>query len=414
MDTAVDTFLKTVLKSGVLDNRQLEDGFSAVPKEQRSNATAVAEHLIKTGKLSRFQATKLLRGTGKGLVLGPFQILAPVGAGGMARVYLARDSRDQKLLALKVLPPKKDPRHQRLLARFRREMDMCRRVDHPHVARTFEVGVKLGIYYIAMEFIPGQDLSKLVHKGGALQVPRAARLFAEVASALQHAHEKGLIHRDLKPSNIRVTTTDRAKVLDLGLALLEGDETTDRELGGGYGYIVGSMDYIAPEQTVDACAVDGRADIYALGCSLYFTLTGQPPFAGGSKLERILRHRKEEPVPLVQRNSKVPPRFAELVHRMMAKNPDQRFESMQEVRRELLAWSPASTETQTDRQDEASFRQAVATLQDANAEDDLEAIPVWDTPGYAQAPLLYWVAGGVVAFVMVLIVVLLTAIFWVS
>jgi eukaryotic-like serine/threonine-protein kinase len=414
MDPAVDTFLKTVLKSGVLDREQLEAGYRAVPRDQRCDPSAVAEQFIKTGKLSRFQAVKLLAGTGKGLVLGPFQVLAPVGRGGMARVYLARDSRDQKLVALKVLPPKKGPRQERLLARFRREMDLCRRVAHMHVARTFEVGVKLGVYYIAMEFIPGQDLSKLVYDGGPLQVPRAARLFAEVASALQHAHEQGLVHRDLKPSNIRVTTTDRAKVLDLGLALLEGDETSDREIGGGQGYIVGSMDYIAPEQTLDACAVDGRADIYAMGCSLYFTLTGQPPFPGGTKMEKIRRHRKEEPVPLIDCNSQVPARFAELVHRMMAKDLEKRFASVQAVRRELLAWAPAGAETLPDQPDDAGFRQAVASLQDANAEDDLEAIPVAEPLDYAHAPVLYWVAGGVMAVVLVLIVVLLITIFLVG
>jgi len=410
MEPAVDTFLKTVLRSGVLDREQLKTGFQTVPNGQRHDPRAVAEHFIKTGKLSRFQAVKLLAGTAKGLLLGPYQVLAPVGRGGMAAVYLARDSRNQQLVALKVLPPQKDDRQDRLLARFRREMDLCRLVTHRHIARTFEVGVKQGVYYIAMEFIPGSDLSKLVRRDGPLEVPRAARLFAEVASGLQHAHEQGLVHRDLKPSNIRVTTHDHAKVLDLGLALLEGEQTADREVVGGDGYIVGSMDYIAPEQTFDACAVDGRADIYALGCSLYFSLTGQPPFPGGTSKDKILRHRNEEPEPLLDRNGQVPAKFAQLVHRMMAKDPQKRFASVELVRQELLAWAPPEAGAMPDGQDDSSFRQAVASLQAADADDNLEAIPAAEPGALAPSPMLLWAAAGFIGLVLLLIVALLIAI----
>jgi serine/threonine protein kinase len=402
MDPSVDSFLKTVLRSGVLDADQLKAGYRAVAKEQRHDPRAVAEHLIKTGKLSRFQANKLLAGTGKGLVLGPYQVLAPIGKGGMATVYLARDSRSGQLVALKVLPPRNHPRQERLLARFRREMDLCRRVAHQHIARTFEVGVELGIYYIAMEFIPGNDLSTLVRNGGALPVPRAARLFAEVASALQHAHAQGLVHRDLKPSNIRVTTSDRAKILDLGLALLEGEQAIDREVSGGLGYVVGSMDFIAPEQTLDSCGVDGRADVYSMGCSLYFALSGQPPFPGGTALEKILRHRNAAPVPLLKLNPTVPPRFAELVHRMMAKDPNARVASADQARHELLGWAPAAAPPFPEAAEDASFRRAVASLQAKDADDDLEAIPVAEPLQLTPGTTLLWVVGGAIVVVLLM------------
>src|SRR5262249_53251574 len=198
--------------------------------------------------------------------------------GGMGTVYLARDSRTHMLLALKILPPKKAREGERMIARFQREMELCQRVAHPHLTRTYSVGVHQDVYYIAMEFIPGQSLYRLVMEHGPLATPRAARLFAEVADGLHYAHQQGLIHRDLKPSNIMITPNDHAKVLDLGLALIEGEVVTDHTVIGGQGYLVGTMDYIAPEQADDPTKVDARADIYGLGCTLYFALTGRPPF----------------------------------------------------------------------------------------------------------------------------------------
>src|SRR3954452_7103284 len=139
--TAVDDFLKTVIRSGLLDREQLQAALRGVSHEQRDNSQALADHLVKSGKLTRFQARKLLQGKAFGLLLGPFQILAPIGQGGMGTVYLARDSRSQQSVALKILPPKKAREEERLLVRFRREMEMCQRVSHPHLAWTCEVGV---------------------------------------------------------------------------------------------------------------------------------------------------------------------------------------------------------------------------------------------------------------------------------
>src|SRR5207249_9591605 len=197
----------------------------------------------------------------------------------------------------------------------------CQKVAHPHLAWAYEVGVCQGVYYIAMEYIPGQSLYRLVSDNGALEVPRAARLFAEVASALEHAHTQGLIHRDLKPSNIIITPHDHAKVLDLGLAIVQGEVSADREVIGGRGYVVGTMDYIAPEQAENAAKVDPRSDIYSLGCTLYFALTGQPPFPGGTPLEKIQRHRGEDPVPVPQLNASVPTAFIGLLRKKRAKEP---------------------------------------------------------------------------------------------
>jgi serine/threonine protein kinase len=375
---SADTFLKTILRSGVLDRQQLQQGLRDVPPHQRQDAEVLADHLVDTGKLSRFQASKLLRGMALGLVLGPFHVLAPIGKGGMGTVYLARDSRSQQLVALKVLPPKRAREEERLLARFRREMEMCQRVAHPHLAWTYEVGLCQGVYYIAMEYIPGKNLYRLVTDEGPLPVRRAARLFGEVATALDHAHNQGLIHRDLKPSNIIITPHDHAKVLDLGLALVQGEVPAEREIIGGRGYVVGTMDYIAPEQIENAAQVDARSDIYALGCTLYFTLTGQPPFPGGTALEKIQRHRGEDPVPVPQLNAGVPPAFIGLLRQMMAKDPDHRPATAAEVQEKLLPWASGDIVLPLDRQGDKEYQQAIAELESAEVPLDLiaEVIPV--------------------------------------
>src|SRR5262249_55425170 len=160
------------------------------------------------GMLTRFQAGKLLGGVYHGLILGPFRILTPIGKGGMGTVFLVRDERSNQLVALKVLPPRLARTHAHILARFQREMQLSQKGAHAHVAWTYEVGEFQGAHYIAMEYIPGRTLSRLVADEGPLHWKRAARLMAEVAGGLEHAHRQGLIHRDLKPSNIQITPRD--------------------------------------------------------------------------------------------------------------------------------------------------------------------------------------------------------------
>jgi serine/threonine protein kinase len=379
---AVDDFLKTVLRSGLLDREQLQEVLRTAPREQRDNPEVVASHLVKTGKLTRFQSRKLLQGTPLGLILGPFEVLAPLGKGGMGTVYLARDRRSFQLVALKVLPPKRAREEERVLARFQREMDMCQRVAHPNIAWTCDVGKAQNVHYIAMEYIPGRSLSRLVNGDGPLPVPRAARLLAEVAAALDHAHHQGIIHRDLKPSNIMVTPNDHAKLLDLGLALVRGETGSAREVVGGQGYVLGTMDYISPEQADDPTQVDARSDLYSLGCTLYYTITGRPPFPGGTSAEKIQRHQTEEPTPIPQLNPAVPAGFVGVVRKLMAKNPAQRPAAASAVREELLSWAGGETILPMDRPEDLGYREAVERIQNAEPSGELsgEVIPAGSTP----------------------------------
>jgi serine/threonine protein kinase len=370
----LEAFLQTALKSGLVKEADLRLAFKALAKSDRRNARRLADQLVRTGKLSRFQANKLLKGVAYGLIMGPYQVLAPIGKGGMGTVYMARDERDGRLCALKVLPPRKA--EARMLARFRREMDLSRRVAHPHLALTFEAGEIRGVHYIAMEYIPGKNLHRLVQEEGPLRPARAARLFGEVADGLHHAHEQGLIHRDLKPSNVMITPHDHAKVLDLGLALIQGEVVDDPRIVGGQGYIVGTMDYIAPEQTTDAAGVDCRADVYAMGCSIYYALSGRPPFPGGANFDKIYCHRSEEPPPLHSLNPSLPAEFAHVVRRMMAKNPEARQATAADAAVELRAFAAGEAVQPLDRPDDLDFRRAVERYQTAEPTTDVSLMNI--------------------------------------
>jgi serine/threonine protein kinase len=382
-----ERFLHWLARSGLIDRDELRHALDSVPEAMRRDAKKLADHLVVVQVLTHFQAAKLLQGTWQGLVLGPYSILAPLGRGGMGSVYLARDSdagnrtsKTPALIALKILPPKRAKEEERTLARFRREMDLCRRVSHVHLTRTFDAGVIQGVYFIAMEYIRGQGLRQLIKGGGPLPAARAARLFAEIAEGLEHAHEKGLIHRDLKPSNLMVTPNGHAKILDLGLALaVDEDLPTDITIVGGQGYVVGTMDYIAPEQVDEPSQVDARADLYSLGCALNFALTGQPPFPGGTSREKMQRHRAEYAEPVSDLNPTVPSAFSRIVERLMEKKPARRYESAGALRAALLPWVAGDPERPLDVDPMLSESEAVKEIEAGQEADPglwWEEVPV--------------------------------------
>jgi serine/threonine protein kinase len=365
---AIDRFLEAMRRSGLVPAQGIDKLVAAAPKDVARDADQFGEHLVRLGVLTHFQVLKLKQGTFQGLVLGPYHILSPLGKGGMSTVYLARDTRQpggvRGLVALKVLPPKRAREEDRLLARFLREMDLAQRVKHPHLTRTYEAGDVGGVHYIAMEYIRGVSLRRLVADYGPQPVARTARLFAEVAAGLGHAHENGLVHRDLKPSNIMVTPNGHAKVLDMGLALaLDEKLPADKQVVGGQGYVVGTMDYIAPEQVDDPTGVDARADLYAMGCSIYYALAGQPPFPGGTSKEKMRRHRTEYPDPLSDFNPTVPVEFSRVVQKMMEKTPARRYPTAQAARDALLVWAAADPETPMDVDPEQTPAEAVMELE---------------------------------------------------
>lgn len=348
-DPTLEAFLQTVRRSQLLTEDRLKSVLRGSPDSARTTARAFAEHLISIGEMTHYQCEKLLGGKYLGLVVGDYHILAPLGRGGMGTVYLAKSLANPAwppyplfpLVALKVLPPKK-AEETRTLLRFRREMELGKPLDHPNITRTLDAGEHHGVHFIAMEYVPGETLKQVISRHGTLAVGEAARIFAEVAAGLAHAHGKGLIHRDLKPSNIMVTPDGKAKLLDLGLALLVDEALPeDPAIVGGEGYILGTMDYIAPEQTSDATNVGPRSDIYGLGCSIYHAVCGMPPFPGGTSKQKMQWHRTETAPPPQSINPTVPPEFAKLIERCMAKNPADRPNSAGVLRSLLLPWAAA-------------------------------------------------------------------------
>jgi len=255
----------------------------------------------------------------------------------MGKVYLAAHEADGTQVAIKVLPPRRAQEEANSLARFRREMELSSRCNHPNVARTLTFGNDGDVHFMVLEYIPGMSLFDMVksERYGPLRVAAASRLFLRILNGLEAAHAAGLVHRDIKPSNIMITPDGDAKILDLGLAKALGEE-------GGLtraNSILGTLDYASPEQLRDAAGADARSDLYSLGCTLYFALAGQPPFEGGDAINKIFKQRMVDPEPIEKVAKGVPAAFGALVRKLMAKEPADRHQSCAEVRADLERWT---------------------------------------------------------------------------
>lgn len=334
----LEEFADDVARSGLVPRDELDRVATTLGEGPESEAAVrLARALIRRQSLTSYQARKLLTGATRGFFLGGYRILRPLGEGGMGKVYLAAREGTGERVAIKVLPPRKAAEERQALLRFRREMDLSQRAKHPNLARTIEVGSDGDVYFMVLEYIPGESLYDAVRgeRGGPLRVPDTARLFVKVLDGLAAAHDAGLIHRDLKPSNIMITPDGDAKVLDLGLARATGDEQPLTRPN----VVVGTLDYISPEQLVNASTADLRSDLYSLGCTIYFTLAGKPPFEGGDMVNKIFKQRMEDPEPLERVARGVPAAFAAIVRKLMNKNPAERYQNCRELRADLVRWT---------------------------------------------------------------------------
>ena len=273
-----------------------------------------------------------MAGATLGFFLGGYRLLRPLGEGGMGKVYLAVND-DEHRVAIKVLPPRKALEEVNALRRFRKEMDLSQRCSHPNLARTLAVGNEGDVYFMVMEYIPGQSLYQMVKSDqvGPLRVPDAARLFLKLIDGLEAAHASGLVHRDIKPSNIMITPEGGVKLLDMGLAAALDDKSGLTRANT----VLGTVDYASPEQLRDATKADARSDLYSLGCTLYFALAGRAPFEGGDLINKIFKQRMEDPDPLETRARGVPAAFAAIVRKLMSKEPAERYKNCAELRIDL-------------------------------------------------------------------------------
>ena len=285
----------------------------------------IASKLVTEGLLTRFQATQLLAGRHKGFRLGGYVIKDMLGRGGMGAVYLAEHTELHRKVAIKVLVPGRDEDQNLALERFLREARAVAALDHPNIVRIFDVARHNDVPYLVMEYVEGETLQQVLDRDGAIPYPIAGEYIAQAAAGLQHAHEKGFIHRDIKPGNLMRDKTGTIKILDMGLARsANGNDNLTERLDNGA--VVGTADFIAPEQALNQPNIDGRADIYSLGASFFALVIGKPPFEGNTT-QKLLQHQLRSAPRLVSLDSSLPKGLSAVVAKMLAKKPDDRYQT---------------------------------------------------------------------------------------
>jgi serine/threonine-protein kinase len=320
-----------------------------LPAAKAEDVGYLTRELVRRGWITRWHAEKLLAGKYKGFFLGKYKLLDHLGSGGMSHVFLAEQAVIHRRVAVKVLPPAKLA-IDGYLDRFLREAKAAAQLDHPNIVRAYDVDSHEGMYFLVMEYIEGENLLKKVNKSGPLAFEEAGNYTAQAARGLHHAHQANLVHRDVKPSNLLLTSEGVIKLLDLGLALLSSDPSQNEDRTAGKAIVLGTADYLAPEQARSSSDVDHRADIYSLGCTLYFLLCGRAPFAGGTFAERVRKHQFEKPLPIQAVRPNCPPLLVAICERAMSKAPAARYDSAAEIDQLLTGWLHQTTQAPSPRQ----------------------------------------------------------------
>ncbi|MFO0957835.1 MAG: serine/threonine-protein kinase [Isosphaeraceae bacterium] len=321
--------------AGILPDRALEDVRAKVlGGKYPLDPADLARVLIRDGLITDYQAKKLLAGKTNSLKVDKYVVLDRIGSGAMGRVYKAQHSLMGRVVALKLIAPE-IAANNRVISRFQREMRMVGRLDHPNVVRAYDADRLNQLLYIVMEFVQGHSLGHRLRTRGTLSPAEAADYAGQAALGLAHAHEQGIVHRDVKPSNLLLGPDEAIKVLDLGLGvLLEADQHTSFATADGIA--VGTIDYMSPEQA-SGKEVDGRSDLFSLGCTMYHLLTGRLPFPGESPIDRLGKRLSGRPTPILEHRPDVPIRLVKVLDKLMATAPNDRFQDAGEAAEVLLA-----------------------------------------------------------------------------
>jgi eukaryotic-like serine/threonine-protein kinase len=336
--TSTRELLDLVRKSGIHPASELDSSLKQLTKLP-TDPSQTAALFVKNGMLTRFQAKLLLNGKYRGFRLGSYIVQEQLGQGGMGTVYLAQHETLKRQVALKVLPPSKnDPNAKLNIERFLREARSAASLDHPNIVRIHDVGQQGEVHYLVMEYVEGQTLDDMLDKSGAISPSRAVEYVAQAAAGLQHAHEKGFIHRDIKPANLIVAKDGTVKILDMGLArsTANEDKLTERLDEGA---IVGTADFISPEQAMNMPNIDIRTDIYSLGATFFALVTGNPPFAGNTT-QKLVQHQMKEAPSLTDIDRTFPKELARVVAKMLDKKPEKRYQKPGDVIAALAEWLP--------------------------------------------------------------------------
>jgi serine/threonine protein kinase/DNA-binding NarL/FixJ family response regulator len=336
-------FLQNLSESGLFSPEEIHTTLAASPASQAADGEAVAQHLVASGKLTPYQAAAVGERRFAELVLGNYQILERIGAGGMGTVYKARHRRMKRVVALKVLSASVS-QTAKFIQRFQREVEAVAQLSHPNIVMAYDAGEgELG-HFLVMEFVNGRDLGREVDKRGPLPVGEAVACVIQAARGLGHAHGQGIIHRDVKPANLLRDVSGVVKVADLGLARFNDPLGQPAEGKGGLtqaGAVMGTVDFMPPEQALGLLTLDHRADVYSLGSTLYYLLTGRAPYEGPTIMATLLMHR-DAPIPsLCAARPELPAALEAVFQRMVAKKPEERFASMTDVAQALEAVAPA-------------------------------------------------------------------------
>jgi serine/threonine protein kinase len=339
MPASVAEVAKAAEDSGILTPELLAEYLQGVAPD--TDAAQLANRLVKAGRLTAFQAKHIYGGKAHSLVLGPYVVLDMLGKGGMGYVYKAEHRKMRRVVALKVIA-KNALKSPAAIQRFEREVQAAARLEHPNIVTAFDAGEAAGTHYLVMQFVDGRNLSEVVKASGPQPVGRAVDWVLQAARGLAFAHEQGVIHRDIKPGNLLVDTRGAVKILDMGIARLETLDADQDQLTGT-GQIMGTIDYMAPEQAMDTRQADARSDIYSLGVTLWYLLAGRPLFEADSVMKKLMAHQQKPPPTLTGVRGDIPPEVEAVFQRMVAKKPADRFQSMQEVIAALDAISPSDT-----------------------------------------------------------------------
>jgi len=334
---SANSFLQMLAHSDLLSDKQLKQLKQQFPADKTNvSAEEISGWLVSQRLITDWQAEKLLQARFRGFFLGPYKLLHRVARGGMSTIYAARHQNSGEIHALKVLPLARTG-DASYLARFQREAEITQRLQHLHIVKVFGIFAdsdgQAPVHFMAMELLQGRDLFEAVNTDGPLPWQHAAEYIRQTATGLAYAHQQGLVHRDIKPGNLFLTAERSVRILDLGLAQdFDSEESLTRDFNER---VIGTADYLAPEQATDSHTVDARADVYSLGCTFYFLLTGRPPFTEGTLIQRLMSHQTKTPPPVSQFRNDVPEELITILSRMMARHRNQRIVSADEVAKQL-------------------------------------------------------------------------------
>jgi len=343
MSISLEEFAQHYTQLKLMSAEELAAFQEALPPERRPrDVTGLARELVRADKLTKYQAAAIYQGKTKGLVFGEYTVLDKIGGGEMGKVYKAIHRHMERLVAIKALSAKALAKPD-AIKRFHQEAKVAAKLTHNNIVITFDAGERGGVHYLVMEYVDGKDLASIVKKEGPFSEQQSVDYIIQAARGLEYAHSRGVVHRDVKPGNLLLDSEGTIKVLDMGLARIEEPDVppdaTPAERLTQQGQILGTVDYMSPEQAMDTRSADQRSDIYSLGCTLYRILAGKPVFEGSTPMAKLMAHVSSPPPSLGSSRPGVSPALDAVFQKMVAKKPEQRYQAMAEAIAALQAYS---------------------------------------------------------------------------